>query len=133
MIPLSVLRQYSPDLRPEDLKELGPVEYDQSQVPVVSKKHADNVRRKVYGRDLRESFARGVEYAGLVSSESNKTAKETYNRQAIVESQFNAVQQELTDKDPISAPEIIVARGGEETLNDRLLKDKDHVYIYPSD
>lgn len=43
------------------------------------------------------------------------------------------MQQELTDKDVISAPEVIVARGGEGTLNDRLLKDKDHVYIYPSD
>lgn len=37
MIPLSVLREYMPKLNDEDLKELGPIEYDQSKVPEVSK------------------------------------------------------------------------------------------------
>lgn len=86
-IPLSVLREYMPKLKDEDLKELGPVEYDQSKVPEVSKKHAENVRRKVYLPDMTESFARGVEYAGLVSSEAENKAtnadllsKDTQNR-----------------------------------------------------
>lgn len=74
MIPLSVLRSYRPDLRPEDLEKLGPLEYDQSKVPDVSKKHAENVRRKAYLPDMTESFARGVEYAGLVASESKRLA-----------------------------------------------------------
>lgn len=87
MIPISVLREYMPKLKDEDLKELGPVEYDQSKVPEVSKKHAENVRRKVYLPDMTESFARGVEYAGLMSSGAENKAtnadllsKDTQNR-----------------------------------------------------
>lgn len=116
-----------------DTSGLGPIEYDQSKVPTLIRKHADNVRTKTYGQEVREAQARNAELAGLIASESVDISNETRDRQGTVESQFNAVQQELTDKDPISAPEIIVARDGEETLNDRLLKDKDHVYIYPSD
>ena len=46
------------------------------------------------------------------------------NRQSSVENQFSTLQQEMTGKDVISAPEIIAARGGEPTLSARL--DKDH-------
>lgn len=123
MIPLSVLREYMPKLEDEDLKELGPVEYDQSKVPEVSKKHAENVRRKVYLPDMTESFARGVEYAGLIASEAVDISNETKGRQDTVETQFNSIQQELTDKDPISAPEIITMRDGEATANQRLARD----------
>jgi len=49
------------------------------------------------------------------------------NRQTSVESQFNSLQQELTNKDPISAPEIIAARNGEATLKDRLDKEQQEV------
>lgn len=49
---------------------------------------------------------------------------ELKNRQTSVENQFNSVQQELTDKDVISAPEIIAARNGEANLKTRI--DKDH-------
>ena len=45
---------------------------------------------------------------------------ELKERQTSVENQFDAVQQEMTDKDVISAPEIIAARGGLPQLNDRL-------------
>ena len=48
-------------------------------------------------------------------------------RQTSVENQFNSIQQELTDKDPISAPEIIAARGGEPTLSARLDKEQQEV------
>lgn len=120
MIPLSVLRQYSPDLRPEDLKELGPIEYDQSQVPSVSRKHAENVRRKVYLPDMTESFARGVEYAGLMSSVATKTAQDTQLRQDNLEAYNARVIAEMTDKDVISAPELIQARGPYTTIHQRL-------------
>lgn len=128
MIPLSVLREYVPKLKDEDLKELGPVEYDQSKVPEVSKKHAENVRRKVYLPDMTESFARGVEYAGLIASEAVDISNETKGRQDTIESQFNAVQQEMTDKDVISAPEIISLRIDNEgklhdTANERVSSD----------
>lgn len=49
---------------------------------------------------------------------------ELKSRQTSVESQFDEIQQSLTDKDVISGPEIIAARDGEPTLNDRL--DKEH-------
>jgi len=42
------------------------------------------------------------------------------NRQSSVENQFNSLQQEITNKDVISAPEIIAARGGKDTLGQRL-------------
>lgn len=127
-IPISVLREYMPKLKDEDLKELGPIEYDQSKIPAVSKKHAENVRRKVYLPDMTESFARGVEYAGLIASEAVDISNGTKRRQDTIESQFNAVQQEMTDKDVISAPEIISLRTDNEgelhdTANERFTTD----------
>ena len=50
---------------------------------------------------------------------------ELKNRQSNVENQFNDIKQEMTGKDVISAPEIIEARNGEETLNHRLRKFDD--------
>ena len=50
---------------------------------------------------------------------------ELKNRQSNVENQFNDIKQEMTGKDVISAPEIIVARDGMETLNDRLDRDSE--------
>ena len=49
------------------------------------------------------------------------------NRQDSIEIQFNSVQQELTGEDVISAPEIIAARNGEDTLSDRLDKENQEV------
>lgn len=140
MIPLSVLREYMPKLKDEDLKEVGPVEYDQSKVPEVSKKHAENVRRKAYLPDMTESFARGVEYAGLIANEAVNISDETKERQDTVETQFNSIQQEMTDKDVISAPEIIAARNGKDTLKDSIdsvmenaLLNISHFALRPSD
>lgn len=49
---------------------LGPIEYDQSKVPSLIRKHADNVRGKSYGQQVREAQARNAEYAGLIASEA---------------------------------------------------------------
>ena len=106
--------------RDRDTSGLGPIEYDQTKVPALIRKHADNVRTKTYGQEVREAQARNAELAGLIASEAVDISNETKERQGKVETQFNAVQQELTDKDPISAPEIIAARGGEATLSDKL-------------
>lgn len=105
-----------------DTSGLGPIEYDQSKVPALIRKHADNVRIKTYGQQIREAQARNAEYAGLIASESFDMSNETKERQDTVETQFNSVQQEMTDKDVISAPEIIAARKGEPTLSTRLEK-----------
>ena len=103
-----------------DTSGLGPIEYDQSKVPALIRKHANNVRTKTYGQEVREAQARNAEYAGLVANAAVGVSNETKVRQDKVETQFNSIQQELTDKDPISAPEIIAARNGRETLSDRL-------------
>lgn len=59
-----------------DTNGLGPIEYyDQSKVPSLIRKHADNVRGKTYGQQVREAQARNAEYAGLIASESSVLAK----------------------------------------------------------
>lgn len=128
MIPLSVLREYMPKLKDEDLKELGPVEYDQSKVPEVSKKHAENVRRKVYLPDMAESFARGVEYAGLMSSEAEIKANNADLLSKDTQNRFNDQIAGTTDSD-----EVIDARrpeGGEsyQTLGSRLDGERNKIY-----
>lgn len=52
--------------------------------------------------------------------EQDETLGFLENRQETVESKFDLLQQEMTDKDVISAPEIIAARGGLPQLEDRL-------------
>ena len=110
-----------------DTSGLGPIEYDQSKVPALIRKYADNVRTKTYGQEVREAQARNAEVAGLIASEAVDISSETKVRQDTVETQFNSVQQELTDKDVISAPEIIAARNGEADLKARLDKEQQEV------
>ena len=59
-----------------DTSGLGPIEYDQSKVPSLIRKHADDVRTKTYGQEVREAQARNAEYAGLVANEGNIIAKD---------------------------------------------------------
>lgn len=115
--------------RDRDTSGLGPIEYDQSKVPSLIRKHADNVRTKTYGQEVREAQARNAEVAGLIANEAVGISNNIKGRQDIIESDFNLLQQEITNKDVISAPEIITARNGENTLNDYLdtLAKKDEV------
>ena len=112
-----------------DTSSLPPLEYDHSMVPDLSRKHADYVRTKTYGHDVRESLARGVEYAGLVSSVATKTAQSTQLRQDRLEAYNDQVIAEMTDKDVISAPEIIEARNGKATLAERLAEDGEKIEL----
>ena len=116
--------------RDRDTSGLGSIEYDQSKVPALIRKHADNVRTKTYGQDVREALARNSEYAGLIASEAVGISNETNFRQSNLESQFTNIQQEITDKDVISSPEIIAARGSESTLGARLDRTKPIKYLY---
>src|SRR5699024_11017438 len=84
------------------------------------KKKADDIRNKIYGKEVRESLASGLE---AVSSD----VVETVGRQNEVEGQFQDVIENTTDKDVISAPEIIAARNGESNLKARLDKEKNEV------
>lgn len=98
-----------------DTSGLGPIEYDQSKVPALIRKYANNVRTKTYGQEVREAQARNAEVAGLI-------ANDTLIKQNNLESIFTDLTEEMTNKDIVSAPEIISARNGEATLNDRLTK-----------
>ena len=112
-----------------DTNPMPPLEYDQSKVPSLSRKHADYVRTKTYGQDVRESLARGVEYAGLVSSVATKTAQDTQLRQSNLETYNDQMIVEMTDKDVVSAPEIIEARNGKATLAKRLAEDGEKIEL----
>lgn len=112
-----------------DTSPLPPAEYDQSLVPELSRKHADYVRSKTRGLHVREALARGVEYAGLVSSVANKTAKDTKVRQDNLETYNKQMIVEMTNKDVISAPEIIEARNGKATLAERLTEDSNKLEL----
>ena len=112
--------------RDRDTSGLGPIEYDQKKVPALIRKHADNVRTKTYGQEVREAQARNAEYAGLIAGESKEISKETEARQGRLETYNDQVILEMTDKDVISAPEIIqsrqdIAGNSYNTLNDRLI------------
>lgn len=92
--------------------------------PNIQKK-ANDIRTKTYGKEVRESLASGLE-------EMSKDVEETKDRQTNVEQQFQAVIDETTGKDVISAPEIIAARvsaTGEQSSNlkERLDKEYDKV------
>ena len=112
-----------------DTTPMPPLEYDQSKVPELSHKHANYVRNKTYGHDVRESLARGVEYAGLVSSVATKTAYDTKVRQDNLETYNKQMIVEMTNKDVISAPEIIEARNGKTTLAERLTEDSNKLEL----
>ena len=87
------------------------------------KKKADDIRNKIYGKEVRESLASGLEAmsSDVVENEGRQSVVE--GRQDSVESQWQVVSDEMTDKDVISAPEIIAARNGEANLKTRLDKD----------
>ena len=77
------------------------------------KQKADDIRYKMYGEEVRESLASGLE--GM--SEDVEFIK---GRQNTVESTFQSVVEETTGKDVISAPELITARNGKSNLKTRL-------------
>lgn len=72
-------------------------------IPETIKKLANDIRTKIYGREVRESLAKGIEEAGNI-------ADETRARHEKIERQFQSVLDETTDKDFNSAPEIKAAR-----------------------
>ena len=74
---------------------------------------ANDIRMKIYGEQVRESLASGLEAMSTDVVENG--------------TQFQAVIDSTTGKAVISAPEIIVARDGEANLNARLDKENQAV------
>lgn len=107
--------------RDRDTSGLGPIEYDQTKVPALIRKHADNVRTKTYGQEVREAQARNAEVAGLIASEAEIKADNADLLSKDTKNRFNDQIAGTTNSD-----EVIDARrpfGSEtafQTLGDRL-------------
>ena len=114
--------------RDRDTSGLGPIEYDQSKVPALIRKYADNVRTKTYGQEVREAQARNAEYAGLIASEAEIKATSADLLSKDIQNRFNDQIAGTTNSD-----EVIDARrpeGGEsyQTLGSRLDGETDKIY-----
>ena len=106
--------------RDRDTSGLGPIEYDQSKVPALIRKHADNVRTKTYGQEVREAQARNAELAGLIASEAESKANNADLLSKDTQNRFKDQIEGTTNSD-----EVIDARrpfGGiaYQTIHDRL-------------
>lgn len=82
------------------------------------------IKNAVYGREVREGIHDGVFRANQIADGADTKADNTQIRQDAVEDFNNQMIQEMTDKDVISAPEIIESRDGEDKLSARLARDK---------
>lgn len=87
--------------------------------PIIQQK-ADSIRMEIYGEQVRESLASGLEAM-------SEDVVGVEGRQDEVETQFQQVIENTTDKDVVSAPEIIAARNGEANLKARLDKENQEV------
>lgn len=103
-----------------DTSGLGPIEYDQSKVPALIRKHADNVRTKTYGQQVREAQARNAEYAGLISQEANDIAKDTDNRQSVIETRYDIAVGALTEDSEVLDARVVDAENVYPNLKNRL-------------
>ena len=90
------------------------------------------IKTKGFGSDVRLLIAQLAEHFGLSVVEVTGIANSLIARQSAVENRQDAVEnfnnqviQEMTDKDVISAPEIIEARGGEDRVAIRINKISD--------
>lgn len=88
-------------------------------IPDKIKQLANDIRTKIYGREVRESLAQGIEEAGNIADEANSRSIETQTRQDDLEARWDDVVRNATATDP-SSVEIVDARGGQPTLNHRL-------------
>ena len=91
---------------------------------------SEYIKTKGYGADVRLLISQLAEHFGLSVVEVTDIANGLIARQSIVENRQDAVEnfnnqviQEMTDKDVISAPEIIQMRDGEATASVRLDRD----------
>lgn len=81
------------------------------------KNKATKIRNEIYGKDVREALASGLEAM-------SEDVVDNKNRQDSVEGRFQDVLDGTTDKDVISAPEILDARQGHSNLGQNLLSMK---------
>ncbi|MGH2116625.1 hypothetical protein [Aerococcus sp. L_32] len=105
----------------KDTNGLGPIEYDQSKVPQLIRKHADNVRSKSYGQEVREAQARNAEVAGLIASEAENIANDADFLSKDTQNRFKDQIEGTTNSDEvIDARRPFGADSAYQTLGDRL-------------
>lgn len=84
-------------------------------IPQRIKQAAENIRKKIHGKEVRESLAKGIEEAGDIADESNTRSKDTEFRQGVVETQFDDVLAGWSEDRPVDNAETIAGRTNRET------------------
>lgn len=98
-----------------DTSPLPPLEYDQSMVPELIRKHADYVRGKTKGIHVREALARGIEYSSLVANSSVVSSR---NAETIAKDLAKRFDDQIAGS--TNSQEVIDARGTYPLLKSRL-------------
>ena len=78
------------------------------------------VIQKTYGEDVASAYAQGLVAAGIIAKNAEALSLFTSGKMDELKVFVDGMLLEMTDKDVISAPEIIQARGGKTTLGERL-------------
>lgn len=86
---------------------------DESKAPQVIQKLAQYVIDKRKGKDVASAYSQSLIASGILALEANTLSKE-------IEVFLADMIQELTGKELISGPEVVQARGGRDTLAQRL-------------
>jgi len=81
------------------------------------------VMEKMYGEDVASAYGQGLIAAGIIAKNAEAMSLFTSGQMDTLDTFVRDTLIELTNKDVISAPEIITARNGEATLGDRLDRD----------
>ncbi len=69
-------------------------------IPDIIKQYANYIRTKIYGKEVRESLARGIEVSGEISEEANSRSKNTEVRQTILEKKYDDQIANMTNENP---------------------------------
>lgn len=96
---------------------------DISKAPSDIQKLYKWVIEKRYGEDVASAYAQGLVAAGIIAKNAEAMSLFTSGKMDTLDQFVKDTLIELTDKDIISAPEIIFSRDGEPTLADRLDRD----------
>ena len=113
--------------RDRDTSGLGPIEYDQSKVPSLIRKHADNVRTKTYGQEVREAQARNAELAGLIASEAESKANAANSLSQDTQNRFKDQIEGTTNSDEVIDARRPTGAVAFNTLNERIEAQVQHV------
>lgn len=78
-------------------------------IPESIKKLANDIRTKIYGRDVRESLASGIEAAGSIANDADVRSQETETKQANLEKKYDEQIANMSLENP-SVAEVVDAR-----------------------